>query len=286
MIAKKSYRTIFIVPLVLNVLLAAYSFTSDSPCLDLLNKTLAAIENIKTVKFHLKFSERIKGKLRNSESYIKLSRNPIKAYLFLNGPELLWLDGKNNGNALVNPRGFPYMNLNLDPMGSIMRENQHHTVKEVGYDYFGELIRNAVKVAGEDFNSYFKCQGEIEWENHMCYLITADYPEFKYENYTVKKGETIIDIAREKHLSEYMILELNGKKESHYEDVKENQVIKIPNFYGKKLILYIDKDLLVPRVIKVYDDKGLFESYEYHDLLVNTRIPEEEFTKDYKGYGF
>jgi hypothetical protein len=267
-------------------LLTAYSFHSPSPCFDILNKTLAAVDNIKTLKFRLKFSERIKGKLRNSESHIKLSRNPTQAYLFLNGPELLWLEGKNDNNALVNPAGFPYMNLNLDPMGSLMRENQHHTVKEVGYDYFAELIRNAIKIAGDNFDSYFKCLGEIEWDDHNCYFITGENPDFKYESYTVKKGETLITIARAKHLSEYMLLELNEKKVSHYNDVKAGQVIITPNFYGSKLILYIDKELLVPRVIKVYDDKGLFESYEYHDLQVNPKIADEEFTKSYKGYGF
>ena len=282
----KLYKFILIVPVVSCILLAAYSFNPTSPCLEILNQTLSAVENIKTIKFHLKFAERIKGILKMNESHIKLSRNPTKEYLFLNGPEVLWIEGKNDNNALVNPAGFPYMNLNLDPMGSLMRENQHHTVKEVGYDYFADLIRNAIKIAGDDFDSYFKCQGEIDWDTYSCYLITAEYPDFKYESYTVKKGETLITIARAKHLSEYMLLELNEKKVSHYGDVKAGQTIQIPNVYGSKMILYIDKELLVPRVIKVYDSKGLFESYEYHDLQVNPKIAEEEFTKYYKGYGF
>ena len=159
-------------------------------------------------------------------------------------------------------------------------------MKEAGYDYFAELIRNAIIKAGDNFDSYFKCQGEIELDNHACYLITAEYPDYKYETYTVKKGETLITIARDKHLSEYMLLELNEKKVSHYDDIKNGQMIVIPNVYGNKIILYIDKELLVPRIIRVYDDKGLFESYEYHDLEINPKIVEEEFTKEYKGYGF
>ena len=83
-----------------------------------------------------------------------------------------------------------------------------------------------------------------------------------------------------------MLLEINSDKVKNYHDVKPNQKIKVPNVYGNKMILYIDKDLFVPRAIKIYDDKGLYESYEYHDLLVNSKIPEEEFTKEYKGYGF
>ena len=73
---------------------------------------------------------------------------------------------------------------------------------------------------------------------------------------------------------------------SNYHDVKANQKIKVPNVYGKKMIIYIDKELFIPRIIKVYDEKGLFESYEYHDLQLNPKITEEEFTREYKGYGF
>ena len=37
---------------------------------------------------------------------------------------------------------------------------------------------------------------------------------------------------------------------------------------------------------KVYDDKGLYEHFEYVDLKVNPVIKAEEFTRDYKEYDF
>ena len=83
-----------------------------------------------------------------------------------------------------------------------------------------------------------------------------------------------------------MLLEINSDKASNYHNVKAGQKIMVPNVYGKKLALYIDKELFVPRVIKVYDDKGLYESYEYQNLEVNPKIADEEFTKEYKDYGF
>jgi hypothetical protein len=228
--------------------------------------------------------ERIKGKLISTESTFKLNISPRKIYINLKGPELLWVEGKNNGNALVNPNGFPYVNLNLDPMGSVMRENQHHTLHEMGFDYFAGIIKNSVSFAGEKFDSYFKCVGSIEYDSHDCYFITADYTQFRYEDYVTQQNENLISIAKKFFVSDYMLLEINSLK--NYTDIKAGQKIKVPNVYGSKLILYIDKELFVPRVIKVYDEKGLFESYEYHDLHVNAKIPEEEFTKEYKGYKF
>lgn len=273
--------------------LAAFVFFSgkkiipaSADCKDVITNTLSSIEKIQTLRFHLKCNERMKGKLFSTESQVKMNALPRKIYIYLKGPELLWVEGTNNGDALVNPDGFPYMNLNLDPMGNIMRENQHHTIHEIGFDYFAGIIKSCMTLAGEKFDDYFKCIGTIEFDSHECYFITAEYPYFKYETYTVLKGETLVSISKKLKVSDYMLLEINSDKVKNYHDVKAGQKIKVPNVYGSKLILYIDKDLFVPRVIKVYDDKGLFESYEYHNLEVNKKIPEEEFTKEYKGYRF
>ena len=267
------------------ILPTAYSPAPPS-CKEILQNTIAVIEKVKSLKFHLKVTERIKGKLKMTESYIKLNRSPRKIYMALKGPEVLWVEGKNDGKALVNPNGFPYMNLNLDPFGSIMRENQHHTINEIGFEYFADIIKNSIASAQDKFDLYFKCTGTLTWDSRECYFITAEYPDYKYSEYVVQKGETLTSIAGKLKVSDYMLLEINSPKVSNYHDIKAGQKIKVPNVYGCKMILYIDKELLIPRVIKVYDEKGLFEAYEYHELEINPKIPDEEFTKGYKGYKF
>ncbi len=82
-----------------------------------------------------------------------------------------------------------------------------------------------------------------------------------------------------------MILE-NNPQISDYTDVKAGQIIQIPDAYAKLTLLTIDKELLIPVNNKVFDDKGLFETYEYHNVIVNSTIAPEEFTKDYKDYDF
>ena len=263
-----------------------YIVRSPAPsCKQILENTIASVEKIQTLKFHLKCNERFKGKLISTESRVKLNRSPRKIYIYLKGPELLWGEGANDAKALVNPHGFPYMNLNLDPLGSIMRENQHHTVHEMGFEYFADIIKHSINISGDKFDTFFKCAGTLTWDAHECYLVTAEYPDFNHVDYKMKRGETVYSIARKLMVSDYMILEINPDI-NHYNHGKEGQIIKVPNVYGKKLILYIDKELLIPRVIKVYDDKGLYESYEYHDLQLNPKITDDEFTKEYKEYGF
>lgn len=258
---------------------------SKSMSKDIVNKMITAINNTKTLKYNLKITERIHGKMIHSESAVKLQKSPRKIYLYLKGPEVLWIEGQNNGNALVNPGTFPYVNLNLDPYGSIMRKDQHHTIHEVGFDYFGSIINNTIKKSGDHFEKYFIYNGDEMWNNRMCYKVTIYYPEFSFADYTVKKNETLITIARKLGVSEYMILENNPNIE-HYDHVKEGDRIKVPNAYAKVTVLYIDKQYFLPVNSKIYDDKGLYESYEYYYLQVNPKLNDDEFTKHYKDYHF
>jgi len=244
-----------------------------------------SVENIKTLKYNLKLSERIEGKIDGTQSYIKLQVSPRKLYLYMLGPELIWIEGQNNGNALVNPKAFPYFNLNLNPYGSIMRKNQHHTIHEIGFEYMANLMKGIVKKSGDQFEKYFVYAGEEKWNNRTCYKIIISFPEFAYNYYTVLKGEDLVSIARKLKVSEYMILENNPKVKDYY-GVKEGDQIKVPNAYAKLTIMLIDKQFMLPVSNKIFDDKGLFESYEYYNLQVNPKIADEEFTKSYKDYSF
>ncbi|MEI8136565.1 MAG: hypothetical protein WCH21_04475, partial [Bacteroidota bacterium] len=104
-------------------LLQSFSFSqkTELTCNEIVTKSLKSIKEIKGLKYHLKITERGKKGFNSYESHVKFNRNPRQIYLYIKGIELLWLQGKNNGKALVNPNAFPYFNLNLDPMGNLMR---------------------------------------------------------------------------------------------------------------------------------------------------------------------
>jgi hypothetical protein len=252
---------------------------------ELIDNIFEAVDNVKTLRFDLQCNERIKGRMTHYESKVKLQVSPRKLYLSLKGPEVLWIQGQNNGNALVNPGAFPYMNLNLDPYGSLMRKDQHHTIHEMGFQYLADVLRDGMKRAGDKLDKYFVVVGEEKLNGRNCYKFAITFPDFAWTTYTVKKGENLTSIARKLRVSEYMVL-MNNSKISWYNDVKEGQSIQVPNAYGKLTILLIDKEYLLPVSNKVFDDQGLYETYEYHNLEVNTNILPEEFTKGYKEYNF
>lgn len=254
-------------------------------CKEIVLKMISAIRNVEGLKYNLKITERTEGKFNYFSSSVKLNRNPRKLYLSTNGIEVLWLQGTKKGDALVKPNSFPYINLNLNPMGSLMRDGQHHTINEMGFDYFGNIIAHTVLKAGDRFNDYFKYEGEETLNGRACYKFSITNSDFKFIDYTISKYENLVTIARKLHVGEYMILE-NNKKIDGYKDVKEGQIIKVPTAYAKFVLIYVDKQTYLPTGSRIYDNQGLYEQYDYSNLQLNPKFEEGEFTEDFKGYGF
>lgn len=281
--------SLYITAIISCLLLASFSYKKPASEVytskELLNDLLESIANVKTLRYNLQCNERIKGKMQHTESQVKLQVSPRKLYLSLKGPELLWVQGENDGDALVNPGAFPYINLNLDPNGSLMRKDQHHTIHEMGLQYLSNILKDGIRRAGDKLDKYFVIVGEEKYNGRACYKLSIAFPDFAWVPYTIKAGEDLTAVARRLHVSEYMVME-NNPVITWYNDVKPGQIIKVPDAYAKLTLLLIDKELLLPVNNKIFDDKGLFETYEYYNLQVNTPIAPEEFTKDFKGYNF
>lgn len=253
---------------------------------EIIYKMIKSIDEVERLKYSLKIVERGKKGFNHYESSVKLNRKPRKIYLYIKGIELLWIDGWNNNKAYVKPNSFPYINLSLDPLGYLMRQDQHHTLNEMGVDYFGSVIEYIAKKYDQKFDQYFKLEADERVNNRPCYKIIIDNKDFGYENYTVGDNESITSIARKLHVSEYMILEVNPRLNDYFDILKKGQVLKVPTAYAKHVTLYIDQLYFLPVSVKILDDKGLFEQYDYFFMQVNPKIDDAEFTKDYKDYKF
>ncbi len=285
---KTGYIGLYITIISICILLASFSYPPKAVAYsarEMLTAVLESIAKIKTMRYNLQCNERINGKMQRTESLVKLQVSPRKLYLSLKGPEVLWIEGINDGDALVNPGAFPYINLNLDPFGSLMRKDQHHTIHEMGLQYMADILKDGIRRAGNKFDKYFVVLGEEKFDGRDCYKLSIAFPDYSWKPYTIKKDEDITSVSRKFHVSEYMVLEKNPEA-TWFNDVKTGQIIQVPDVYAKLTLLLIDKTLLLPVNNKVFDDKGLFETYEYYNLQINTPIPSEEFTKEYKEYDF
>jgi hypothetical protein len=256
-------------------------------CKEIVESMLDSIKNIKTQTYSLKSTERVGDRLLFAESHVKLNYYPKKIY-FKSPPkgfEVLWVSGANKGNALVHSKTLPLMNLDLDPYGSIMRKDQHHTIFDLGTHYIGSVIANTILKAPKDFDKHFTYAGVITWNKIECYQLIIEYPEYKYIEYVVGKGETVTSIAHKLNTSDFKIRYKNDLS-SYFGTIKEGKKLTIPIPYSNKGIMYIDKKTALPINLKVYDEQGLFEAYEFYNMKTNVKFAENEFSKNYKDYSF
>ena len=261
---------------------------ADTPR-QIVEKSIAAMSGLRGLNFTLKRKERFNGSYQTGELVGKVQTRPRKIYVKNNypddGSEVLWIEGSNKGKALVNPNAFPYVNLNLDPQGSIMMKKQHHCIHELGFGYTLEIIKDALKRHGDDFEKYVKYDGIKTFNGRSVHSITIDYPKFAYVDYTVQAGENLFTIGRKLVVNEMLIVEKNPGIDDYF-DVKAGQVIKVPNVYGKVSLLYIDTQNFLPIMQDVQDEKGTIERYEYSNVVVNPTYAADEFTEDFSGYKF
>lgn len=255
------------------------------------DRMMAQMAKVQSASARVKRIERLPdGKLIQGEMEFKAMFSPsLKAYVRIKAPregtEVLYVEGWNDNSAYVSPNGFPWINVSLDPEGSTMMEDSHHSLLCIGFRYTEGVVRHIYRLQADIFDKNVFYMGEQKWYNRNTHVIKIMSPDEGTDNYTVKGDENLLEIERKLFVPAARILELN-KGISDYWDVKAGQVIKVPRFYGKESVFMIDTEHYLPIVQIVSDDKGIFEKYEYHDLRVNPKFNTSEFTTDHPGYGF
>jgi hypothetical protein len=233
--------------------------------------------------------ERINGKFVDKTTFFKVNISPFKVFIkeSLLGMKIegLYNQGFNNNKMLICTGGFPWVKMNLDPMGSKMRDNHHHTVFEAGFGYFISVISSSIEKNHLNLSKKISLHGTVEKNKRKCYKIILDNTDFHYYNYTIAKNENLTDLAKRLVINDYMILEKNPAIKD-YKGVKEGTIVKVPSSYGKQMILYLDTELLLPVSFEIYDDIGLYAVYSYSNLEINPQFAWDEFNATFSGYHF
>lgn len=248
-----------------------------------------AMKNIKTIRYEMKSKERFKGKYVEKKVRFRLQSSPQKVYgkNLGNGVEFLYVKGWNGGKAFINPNGFPYVNLSLNIYGNRIRNENHHTINHTGFGYMYKLLNSIstrLKKKGLSLSSQLKYEGEVSWGGRSCYKLEYNDPNYKYYTHKLTKTETLHSFCDRMNLLEYGVMEANnlgfGAK------VYAGKTLRIPNNVAKRLIVYVDKANNLPIVQIIYDEKGLFERYEYTKIYQNFKQDKGEWTTSCSGYGF
>lgn len=258
-----------------------------SQCREILTNMLDSIQIIRTQQYDLKSTERVDGHLLFAESRIKINESPKKIYFksLEKGIEVLWVENENKGNAMVHSRSIPFVSMDLDPYGAIMRKNQHHTIFDLGFPYIGQTIATTMLKTSKDFDKHFSFAGTVHWNKTDCFQLLISYPEYKWIEHVTKQGETVTSIAQLYNTSDFKIRYKNDLS-SYFGTIKEGKRLQVPIPYSNKAILFIDKRTYLPANLKVYDEEGLFEAYEFYNVRINKTFAANEFSKSFKEYDF
>jgi hypothetical protein len=255
----------------------------------LFGNMLESIRKIKTCSFVLDLDERVSGRLRKAQYITKVNTHPFKVYaysVFPNpGAEALYLENHNNGKVLVNPNRFPFVNLNLSVNSMLLRKNHQYSILEMGFTYFHDIMEDHIRKHGVKFYETLSLKQDTLYNHRHYYIMEINNSGFAMTTYRVEKDENVTTIARKLLVNDHMILELNPGI-SDYSDVKQGQVIKVPNSFARKIVLYIDKITLLPLVQLIYDEKGFYSRIEISSFRVNPEIESEEFSSNFSKYNF
>ena len=269
--------------------MGASSSVKSTKALSLLDEMFIEHEKLTDLRYYMVRTERFNGELTSVEASMKFQRSPYRMYSYQEKPkaglEVLMVEGSNNDKALINTNGFPWVNVSLDPMGNQMRKSSHHTALNGGFEKFIQILSKQFKMNSEVLDARIVYEGSFVWNNRKTHKIIINNPDFKFIQYTVKGEEQIDDIANRDDIAGYMIIERNEEVNDFY-DLSPGMVITAPTAYAPKIELYIDAETKLPFRISIFDEKGLYERYEYRDVQINSNIPAAEFSQDYSKYGF
>ncbi len=236
--------------------------------------------------------ERVDGELKFSHSDMIISFHPRQLYAQSfnengeKGPEILYRTGQNDNKVLVSPDGFPYVNVSLSPFSMFMRKGRHNTIHEAGGTYLGQVIHTMLTQNDSSrLAETVRYDSLIEFNGHACYKVIVENNEYDYVIHTLKKDETIRDVAMMWNVSEYKLVECNDNVDD-FDDAEPGKTIRIPNSYAKQTVLYLDVNHFMPWLMINYDDKGLYSEYEYTSITLNPTITDQTFNPDNPAYGF
>ena len=265
---------------------AAFSGGSpEHPSTRLLGVMYDSIQNVRTVRMKIYALERIERRFLSANSEVKVQSHPRKVY-FLNRVRKLEVlyDSETGSRALVKPNAFPFIPLLLEPAGALMRKNQHYTINELGFEFIGKSVALTIRKDRNGLNN-FTYRGKVKRNGYNCHLIEYENRSYTYVDYTVGEKETATIIAYKLCVNDYLLRYRNDLL-NDFGFLKKGRVLKVPSLYCRKAVIYLDERLMLPVSISLYDNAGLFESYDFSEIVVNKPFGDDEFTRSFPVYGF
>ncbi len=260
------------------VLLGLNAFSQNTvDCEETFEFVYSQWAGVSNMQYHSKKYERHLKDDDYAEFDFTVQRSPFKVAgrMSEKGHFILYDPIVSEKEAMYISNGFPFTNLMLDIQGKIFRGLNHYTISDAGCEFILGIIRREYQRLPENF----QCTRVVRNGNDEI-LIRAETDQFEWREYIASEGETVLSISNKLSVSAYLLIENNDNIETYAEDCN-GKTIRVPSHYGQVVELYIDAKHGLPTRIANYDEKGLYESYDYTDYRFNVELDPAYFTVDY-----
>ena len=268
------------------ILFFSFRFSPDEikPA-QLLHQMYDSIKKINTARLKINALERVENTFISAVSEIRLNVQPRRLYFINRAKKLeILFDEQVSRKALVKPHVFPYISLWLDPSGNLMRKNQHYTIHELGFDFIAHSIAFTLNKDKNGIRNV-KYLGRSLRNGFHCHLLEYENNNYGYTDYVVGENETASLISARLCVNDYL-MRLKNDLLNEFGYLKKGTRLKVPTLYCRKALVFLDEKMMLPVSVSLYDDTGLFEAYDYTDIVINQPFPRDEFRKQNGEYGF
>ena len=235
---------------------------------------ILAIGDVKSLVFTITNHERIDNEMLSGTQRVSITSEPFQCHISMinpgKGQELVYAGNTYEQQVVYEPNGFPYIQLELDPFGSLMRNKNHHTIFFLGFKKMTDIMQFHMS------QSPYSLKAEKINSNGKTYTkISIEFIDFNYKKIKVLKEESITSLSERMALCDYMVAELNDLDLD--DGLKKDSYLKVPSAYAKKFEILVDPDSGLPHKMVALDEKGVYEQYEFMDLVINKAIPTNRF---------
>lgn len=270
-------------------LLLAFRVDSTIPekkVVKILHQVFDSIKNINSVEYKISSIERTSKGFVTAGSEVKLQTHPLKFYFHNTEKkiEILYNPSISETKTLVRNDNILNISILLDPNNALMRKNQHHTIMDLGFDFIGKAIAFTISKDLEGIN-HLTLHGKCVKNGYSCYLLEYENLSFDYEDYKVGANENISFIAKKLIVNDHIIRYKNNML-NNFGYLKKGEIIKVPNLFCKKAVIYVDDKMMLPVSAALFDDVGLFETYDFNNISLNKQFSELDFDRHNKAYHF
>lgn len=241
----------------------------QSPTLaSVISKLESSIQQLSNYQFDFNSRERFPHGYTEGSGTVQLYFDPriikMKQTAPLSDTEIIYDAGKHEDKLLVKPKGLP-KGLLLSPNAPKIRKHSHHSLLDIGFQNVLDFLNHSKSVYEDQFEEMVTIKPSKTLDGATCLLLSIRLTnEALTQQITVDQTTSIQTLAKQHHISEYKIIELNQLKS--YRKITAGTSLVLPKHYAHRIDLYLDKSTYLPITQIIYDELGLLEHYDYRNI--------------------